>query len=529
MRSVDLETAGKLAPDRLAEWALIACGVVTAIYVVTSLALPFGWDQGIMASVGSSYVHGGLPYVDSWDMKGPAAYMPYALAEALFGRTMWGIRVIDAIVAAIASFTFYKGVRNLTGWRVGAWAAFTLYYWIASAGWWFTASPESWTSAACVIAIVPLLTPDKAPDHWRLVLAGALIGFLGLIKPFYLAIGIAPLLSIALAQGLTLWRRAGLALALTAGATATIVLVAVCFAWRGGLSQAVEVYALYNLSTYGRLEAGTTALQGWAAFFARPTVSLLAPFAALGIWTFRRQPQVIWPTLGWLAAVLLAVAAQGKYYFYHWMPAYAPLLLLAVLGGYALARADAKSGAPLMLTLAAALAFSAEVLALPMYDATKSIYYLALKRDPGRYYASYSFVVDGAALYNAENERAAARYIAAHTKPDDGVFIWGNDATVRYLANRPNPSRFTAEMPLSLPGGYLERYRAEAMRELRARPPTYFVVGINWWRPDTREQTLAKFPELSAFLKQGYSLEKSFGILDLYRRKAPHEAHTSEP
>jgi hypothetical protein len=64
------EAIGKVAPDRLAKWALIASGVVTAIYAVTSSALPFDWDQGMMASVGSCYIHGGLPYVNGWETKG---------------------------------------------------------------------------------------------------------------------------------------------------------------------------------------------------------------------------------------------------------------------------------------------------------------------------------------------------------------------------------------------------------------------------------------------------------------------------
>src|SRR5438876_410689 len=68
------EAIGKVAPDRLAKWALMGSGLITAIHAVTSLTLPFGWDHGIMASVGSSYVHGKLPYVDSWDMKGPVSY-----------------------------------------------------------------------------------------------------------------------------------------------------------------------------------------------------------------------------------------------------------------------------------------------------------------------------------------------------------------------------------------------------------------------------------------------------------------------
>jgi hypothetical protein len=507
----------------LANWAFIGLSIVTAICAVTSLALPFGWDHGIMASVGSSYIHGGLPYADSWDMKGPISYLPYTLAEEFFGPTMWGVRIFDVIIAAVASFIFYKRIGALTDWRVGAWAAFALYYWIAATGWFYTAAPESWAGALCVMAIVPLLTADKAPGNSRLALTGVLVGCLGLIKPLYLAVGIAPLLSILLAQGLTHWRRVGLALVLAAGAVAPIFLMGGYFLWRGDLSQAIEVHILYPLSSYALIRTnGTTVVQGCADFFARPTVALLASFVALGIWDSRKQPQILWPALGWLAAIVFAVIAQGKYFAAHWMPAYAPLLFLAALGVNALARVEVKGRSPQIIALGVVLMFTALVCAPPLYDASKAIYYFGIKRSPERYYASFHFYI-----YNAEDEQEAARYIDEHTKSSDGIFVWGNDATVPYLANRPNPSRFTFEMPLSLPGSYLERYRDEAMRELRANPPAYFVVGINWWGADTKEQSLAKFPDMAAFLSQGYSLEKSFGVLDLYRRKTADETHTS--
>jgi hypothetical protein len=174
-----------------------------------------------------------------------------------------------------------------------------------------------------------------------------------------------------------------------------------------------------------------------------------------------------------------------------------------------------KEEAPRFAASAAALVFAAQVCALPLYGAVKCVYYLAVKRAPEIYYASFQFQ-----NYNAADEQAAAQYIRAHTDSADGVFVWGNDATIRYLADRPNPSRFTFEMPLSLRGPYLARYRAEAMRDLLARMPAYFVVGVNWWTGDTKGQSLAKFPAMAAFLKQDYRLEKSFGVIDVYRRNS---------
>jgi hypothetical protein len=47
-------------------------------------------------------------------------------------------------------------------------------------------------------------------------------------------------------------------------------------------------------------------------------------------------------------------------------------------------------------------------------------------------------------------------------------------------------------------------------------PPTYLVVGLLF--PD-RAQAFAEFPEFGPYLEQGYVKERSFGVIDLYRRK----------
>ena len=183
--------------DTLVIWGLASVGACTALYVLTSLALPFGWDHDIIASVGSSYVHGGLPYVDSWDMKGPTAYLPFALAQMLFGSTMWGIRIVDALIWAIAGFALYKGVSKLTTWRIGVGTALATYLWIASSGWFFTAAPESWVTASCILAIIPMLSPSTSLTLGTVALSGFLIACAGLVKPFYFAFGLAPLISVA--------------------------------------------------------------------------------------------------------------------------------------------------------------------------------------------------------------------------------------------------------------------------------------------------------------------------------------------
>ena len=170
------------------------------------------------------------------------------------------------------------------------------------------------------------------------------------------------------------------------------------------------------------------------------------------------------------------------------------------------------------------LAFFAQVCTLPLYDVAKAGYYLVLKRSPELFYSSYAFRPgQGIAKeqnYTAGDEMAAAEYIAANSAPDEGLFVWGNNATAGYLADRPNPTRFVMEMPLSIDSPYRAQYRAEAMAALTATPPKFIIVGINWWTPSPRAEVLANFPEFATFLEQNYQYDRSFGAIDVYRMDA---------
>jgi len=89
--------------------------LLVGLWGVCSLSYPFGWDQGLFAYVGSVINEGGLPYRDAFEIKGPATYYLFALAQWVFGHNLWGIRVFDLAGLAAAAYLIARTTERYTG------------------------------------------------------------------------------------------------------------------------------------------------------------------------------------------------------------------------------------------------------------------------------------------------------------------------------------------------------------------------------------------------------------------------------
>ncbi len=515
MGLVDVRHSGSALVRRLTTdveaLALVCTLAFAAVYAVASLWLPFGWDHGIMASVGAAIADGGLPYRDVWDLKGPLAYVPFALSQLFFGTGMWGIRLIELILLCPAVFLVWRMLASRGSGRLGAWAALALYLWLASAGWFFTAQPEVWVAAASVLAICPFLMPNVPKRPLTIVAAGLLIGCCGLVKPIYFAYGAVPLVALATAPGFTPSRLIHQTCWLALGAAVPVLIILIYLVALGGLSEAISVHLIYIASTYASSQALRFLAKGTIDFLAQPAIGILMPFVVLGLWSRKSDRPLLAPLAAWLVISLIFVILQGKAYAYHWFVVYPPFIILAAFGLDALCRSNPNSSYPRIVVAIVGIVLFAHIGFVPARQIFRLGKFLTGSESAQSYYEKYTF-----RDYVAADEIAAARFLKEHSTPSDRIFIWGVDATLNYLSGRPNPTRFVFNMPLSMPSPFRADYRGEAMRKLHATPPAFIVVGAPWeW---DKERALAEFPELEAFLKQGYALETSIGNLDLYRR-----------
>jgi 4-amino-4-deoxy-L-arabinose transferase-like glycosyltransferase len=490
--------------------------LICALWAITSLTYPLGWDQAIMASVGDVVLQGGMPYRDAWDMKGPLAYLWYAAAQLVFGRSQFGIRIFDLLLLIGASYALASAVARIVRPSAGPWAAAALILAYASMGYFHTAQADGAVALLLTLCLSPLLRLDPQPKH--VVAAGLGVGVATLVKPLFLLFLFMPVLAVIQRKGRN--RRLAAELAVTAAAAAVPILVVLSwFIARGALGDLIDVHIRFAA---GYSEVFQTAIRDRARGLARYFMQLpqapaavLAVFGGFSLW--RRVRPVGALTIAWFLASLAIVVLQRKFFGYHWSLVFSPAILLGAAGVAELVapRGVAHDRRRAILGLAGSVLIFAALAAAPLRDTTRFARYAGGLDTRETYYAGFRHEDND---FCAGDEMAAAEYIKAHTSDGDRIAVFGYDAPVLYLSGRRNATRLSFPLPLvgwrSSRASRLE-YQREFMDALRD-PPAYLVVGLLF--PD-RAQAFAEFPEFGANLERGYVKERSFGAIDLYRRK----------
>ncbi len=510
----------------MARLGVLACLV---LWGATTLLWPFGSDQGYWAWIGDSILHGGQPYRDAWDTKGPVAYYLGAIPQLLFGRNQWAVRVVELGWMAAGGVMLAR-VGTLRHWRDAGFAAsvfFVILY--GATGYWHTAQPDGW-GTVLIIAAVALVARDGA-GAVATTASGAFVALAILIKPTFGVFLILPVLASLLRAELPVARRIlyGLLAAIAFG-----VLVAAAFgalALAGALDAYLEsqqwarvVYAGLGQSWLVRLRRGLTVL-----FESR--LALLLPLVAIGTWwawrSSRRRDVVL--VIAWFAAAFAAVLVQGKFFVYHWVPVLAPLAWLAGLGaGHALSIARDARRRSTDRSIAAIAGFTAVLPALALaFPLALASYHAALTAAGIRPRQVYLSTLPGIVSPRPPNASAAlGAYLREHSAPDDYVYVFGGEPGAYYLSNRRSPTRFATSRPVMQGGDdspMRERFRRELLADLDAHPPVYVVT----FSPATCSkltrndyQCVRNWPGLSDRFDRDYHVEATIGPYDIMRRGA---------
>jgi hypothetical protein len=477
-----------------------------------TLGYPRNHDTSAFLVIAQTIVDGGVPYRDSWDIKGPGVFFFHALCLLIFGSSDLSLRVFDAVwqiltalvIGQIASH-LYRSERARVIAAVGYLA---LYFSQSSPGWTQSDGPLNLFLAAGFYYFLKALEGDAWRD-WTL--AGAGVGVAILFKlPFGLA-GVLMLL-IALWRGGFDWIRAARRLSgLAIGATLP---VGICLYYLG-VNGALEDYLQAQFSyapQYAQICRSTFALEcGLARVFSYRLsgfYGLLALALAWRLWGQRAgdkeflHQMVMW---SWLGIALFVVAMGGLFFLYHFYPAFPAA---AILGTGAIYRFGElwdlqrswKRWLPALALLAVCVSSSLLILA----HGRNTI--LLIRGGP------------------PEDQwwHVASRYVESRTSTDDTIFVWGNYYATYVLANRTPATRFLGIFMFS-PALEGLPYRERLLTDLRASRPMYIIQARGQTRNarciyDIDEDGwLEGWPQLTAFFQE-YVVEVDAPAYRILRR-----------
>ena len=493
-----------------------------------SLIYPYGRDQATYSYVGRAVLAGKVPYKDAWDVKPPAIFYLYALADTILGKSQTSVRIFDMIwqaataaIIALVGLTIL-GNRNL-GFLCGA--LYILSYYVVN--YWNTAQPEGFSTLLLASAVFILLRRKQRSRSFAFFSAGLLIACSSLLKyPLGLMIALPILLS---------FRQEGLKMAtalpaLAAGFLMPYLVTVLYFFSRSALGDLIYsqfIYGYHHVTSGLQNDGALVSLTGsiidmskilFASEYA--IIFLLSVPAVILVLRKRKREELA--VLFWFCIGLVHVLSQGKLFRYHFLPLLAPMSLMAVICLKCLSR-QLKSRTSRALTLLIVL-LSISILRLP---------FRAYRTSFTNLFGMASGKIDQMEYFERLSPRGrktnfclpydidVADYLRSNTDSTDYVFIWGFEPLIYLESARSCPTRFIYNVPLYCKWAR-EDFRDELIGSLSTTRPEIIIVTENDSLPavsglhiDSR-QALGRFPDLKQYLEVNYAPEKKIGHFTLY-------------
>ncbi len=531
-----------------AEKALALTGVlVIAASATLVLTFDHGRDQSIYALVAREMLAGGAPYRDAFDFKPPGIFFVYAATRAVFGASQWGIRVVEVAAMLLVALGLVRLAHRWTGSRaVGLLGAAIASQIHAQLDFWHTAQPETFGAP---LTIWGLILATRAHDATRararraaLLGMGACFGAALLMKPPLGGVGALLVGALALHELASArrdarpirWRglleMASLSLA---GALTPLALTLSYFGAKGALGDLHEVLFVftphYTKVSWQDVSVLSMAFYGFEEWLTTYSSTLLAGLIALAIFGAKGGERVlVGAVLGAIFVHVAGIVMQGKFFPYHWGATFPLTACVAALGLAKAWRAAADKG-PLFAALFACAFLVVGVAKWPVPSFGDSFLIRSKQRlDLLRHdYADERAAWDDLASVadvNAGQNRAVATYLAAHTSPEEPVFVWGFECVIYDLAERPLSSRYIYNVPQRAAWS-AEPMRAALLRDLEARPPAAIVVEHHdvfrmvTGNDEDSARSLQRFEALQDLLFTRYDHAQRIGDFDVYLRR----------
>lgn len=529
----------------------MAAALVLAIFLVRIQVSPWyvgmGDDSGLFAYAGKLIADGALLYQDIWDTKPPGVFYLNAMAISLGGSTPWSIWWFELIWFSLSMVVLMVSLIRLTSLVAGFAATFlvamTALHPAYVSGGNYT---EVYALLPQVLTLVAAMAYFKTGKSWWMAVIGVLTATAFLLKPTYVALGIASLATALLASRgrVDRARAVRLVVLFVVGFATPLLLAGLYWMLQGGFDELWEAVFQQNL-LYVQEGLSLRSLYGTGRKFV-----LEQPLAILVVLTLASLPLFVrraWPRepstrplpglrgsdpssyRGWvLLTAFLAlpfevafVAVSGRnfgHYFLTPLPAISVAIAYLTMEVQTAFRRRSDAGAWFSVSVATLavllLAWGVEVFAK---ESPELAHLGDLTRRPL-----------GGAYWTDELEK----YIIDNTDPDEAVLAWGYNPGLHFLTDRRAPTRYLFHAQLLTPGPAGESRFEQFVKDLRADPPVLIVAqpdsphAIPHFGGDPAElcpscplETAHRLEELQAIVDSDYVLDGEVGGWLVYQRR----------
>jgi 4-amino-4-deoxy-L-arabinose transferase-like glycosyltransferase len=442
------------------------------------LHAPLTADEGGYGEVARLWSRGAVLYHGAWVDRPQGLLIVFRAMLHVDGGSAEALHTLAAVAAAVLVAITMVVTARLAG-RIPATVAGLAIATVGGAPFIesFTLSGELLASVfavASMLAFVLYLERDRLA--W-LVLAGVLTGCAVLVKQSAFDAAAAAAVYLLVTR-----RRAALAplAALAAAAVAPVVAAAVSAPsfhdwWYAMVTYRDQADSILTGSFHARAAQFRSSLPA-----AERGLGVLVLLAVLA---WRRPPLL--PAL-WLGCAVLGVLGGGNFHDHYYQQLVPPLGLLAGIGGADIVRRRRTYAAA---AVGAAVAVTAAVTVPLWFDSPSAQARTIFPADP-----------------HLQTDAAVVRYVDAHTRPDQRIFVMWAAADIYYLADRDPSFRYMWFRNIQAIPGAL----GQARRMLAGPRPPALVVAVN--SPGSMDATGAT----AAILARDYRLAATVAGVPVY-------------
>jgi Dolichyl-phosphate-mannose-protein mannosyltransferase len=513
-----------------------------------ALVEPAGNDQSLYAYGGARLLAGDVPYRDVWDQKPPGIFAVYAALWAVVPNESV-VAVGDLVAASLTAWLLVVLGRRTVGVDVGyaAAAIFLLFGHPAMAR-----NSGAYVRGQCEVFIALFVTAALASlarrerRWWHLWMAGAALGAAFWLKYNALAYGLPAALLVWLMPGATpTLRRVTRELAMIGAAFALVVGMGLAwFAAHGAIDDlwlaTIRYNALYSSETYTGI--GAMLAYPFMALYQHAHVDMLWFLGSLGglllIPHVRRRPEVL-VILGWIAAAVVSISANGARNLPQYFVQAGPALAFAAAAG--LATWSFLRPAGRLVVVASLVVGFWRVGADPEVPRLGGLRQLITNVSDDLAYArgevdrpTFLRRFKGAQKYDAFEIDRLSTLVSGTTRPDDRILVFGFSPGVYVKSGRASASRFHWSRPvvIEFAADHPGYGSAGLLADLTRTAPALVALQKKDWgmdptsganTPKDEPNSLEFFmgrPALREWLESGYVLEDDNPVFSVWRRRS---------